>query len=86
MDLDNTVKKMGKAKNVLFEMSTMQIFDLFTLMSSVNEKKLVFGSDIPYYDIGISLEAVIDTAIMLNKSPSQIQDMLGNNMLRWFFD
>lgn len=86
VDLDNAIKKLGRTKNVLFDLSTMQIFDLFTLMSHVNEKKLVFGSDIPYYDIGISLEAVIDTALMLNKSPSQIQDMLGNNLLRLFYD
>src|SRR3989338_5614012 len=84
VDFENTVKAIGKNDNVLFDTSTLRIFDLLNLMNTLEYTKIVFGSDIPYYDFDLALEMVVDTAIICNKNPSQIKAMLGGNILKWF--
>ena len=69
---------------MLFDTSTLRIFDLLNLMNTLEYTKIVFGSDIPYYDFDLALEMVVDTAIICNKNPSQIKAMLGGNILKWF--
>jgi predicted TIM-barrel fold metal-dependent hydrolase len=59
------------------------MFDLFDLIKKVPYKKICFGSDIPYYDPNLALETLIDTAIILKKTPNQIKNYLGENILGW---
>lgn len=84
VDLENTIKKVGNKENVLFETSTLRIFDLLKLINSVDYTKVVFGSDVPYYDFDLALEMLVDTAIISNKKPNQIKAILGGNVLKWF--
>lgn len=84
VDFKRTVKAVGKNDNVLFDTSTLRIFDLLNLMNTLDYTKIVFGSDIPYYDFDLALEMVVDTAIICDKNPSQIKAMLGGNILKWF--
>ncbi|MFC1800583.1 amidohydrolase family protein [Nanoarchaeota archaeon] len=84
VDLDNVIKKLTKYKNVLFDTSACKMFDLFDLIKQVDSSKIIFGSDIPYYDIDLALESVMDASIMLKKTPNQIRKILGGNLMRWF--
>lgn len=84
VDLENTIKAIGNMDNVMFETSTLRIFDLLKLITSMDYTKIVFGSDVPYYDFDLALEMVVDTAIICNKKPNQIKAILGGNILRWF--
>lgn len=84
VDFENTANAIGKNANVLFDTSTLRIFDLLNLMNTLDYTKIVFGSDMPYYDFDLALEMVVDTAIICNKNPSQIKAMLGGNILKWF--
>ena len=84
VDLENTIRRVGNKENVLFETSTLRIFDLLKLISSVDYTKIVFGSDVPYYDFDLALEMLVDTAIISNKKPNQIKAILGGNVLKWF--
>src|SRR3989338_7252398 len=68
-DLDNVIKLLAPLDNVLFEISTMRIFDLIELLKNVSSKKIVFGSDLPYYDQTLSLQVLIDSANLARKSP-----------------
>jgi predicted TIM-barrel fold metal-dependent hydrolase len=82
-DMDKVIKYIGEKDNVLFETSSLRTFDLFDLLKSLSYKKIIFGSDEPYYDQILSLEVLINTAIILKKTPNQIKDMLGGNIIRW---
>lgn len=84
VDLDNVIKKVAKMENVIFDTSTLKIFDLFELLKKVDYKKIAFGSDIPYYDIDLALQGLIDSAIIVGKTSNQIRKILGGNILRWF--
>lgn len=84
VDLENTVKAVGNRNNVLFDTSTLRIFTLLSLINSLDHTKIVFGSDVPYYDFDLALEMIVDTAIICNKNPNQIKAILGENILKWF--
>ncbi len=84
VDIFNMTKKCKNMNNILFDTSTVNVFDLFHLMSEVDTKKIAFGSDIPYWDMGLSLEMCIQTALSLKKSTTAIRDILGGNLLKWF--
>lgn len=84
VDLNNLIKQADRMKNFYFETSTVNVFDLFELMEGINNKQIVYGSDTPYWDMGLGLEMVIQTALSLKKSTLAIRDMLGGNILKWF--
>jgi hypothetical protein len=84
VDLDNVIRKISKMENVIFDTSAVKIFDLFELLKNVEHTKIVFGSDIPYYDIDLALEGLIDTAITVGKTANQIRKILGGNITKWF--
>ncbi|MBI2659841.1 amidohydrolase family protein [Candidatus Woesearchaeota archaeon] len=84
VDFEKTIKNTANSPNVLFDTSTLRIFDLLRLINSVNYGRIVFGSDVPYYDFDIALEMLVDTAIICNKKPNEIKAILGSNILRWF--
>lgn len=84
VDLDNVIKKLGKKENIIFDTSTLKIFDLFDLLKKVDYQKIAFGSDIPYYDIDLALEGLIDSAITVGKTAYQIKKILGGNIAKWF--
>jgi uncharacterized protein len=84
VDLENTMNRVGKNNNVLFDTSTLGIFDLLQLINTLDYTKIVFGSDVPYFDFDISLEMLVDTAIICNKNPTHIKAILGGNIQRWF--
>ncbi len=83
VDFENTLRNVGNNNNVLFDTSTLAIFDLLKLINSVDYTKIVFGSDVPYYDFDLALEMLVDTAIISNKNPNHIKAILGGNILRW---
>ena len=84
VDLDNVIKKLAKKENVLFDTSSLKIFDLFDLLKKVDYQKITFGSDIPYYDIDLALEGLIDSSITVGKTAYQIKKILGGNIQKWF--
>lgn len=84
VDLENTVKTIGSRNNVLFDTSALTIFDLLRLINSIDYSKIVFGSDVPYYDFDLALEMLVDTSIICNKNPNHIKAILGGNIARWF--
>lgn len=84
VDFENTIEKVRGNNNILFDTSTLRIFELMQLLNSVDYSKIVFGSDVPYYDFDLALEMVVDTAIISNKNPNHIKAILGGNISRWF--
>ncbi|HLC96156.1 MAG TPA: amidohydrolase family protein [Candidatus Nanoarchaeia archaeon] len=83
IDITRAMKSVADKDNVLFETSTVRMFDLFDLFKEVSHKRVCFGSDIPYYDQQLSLDMLITTALMHKKTPSQIQEMIGGNIIQW---
>ncbi len=71
-----------QARNIYVETSTLKIYDLYDLLSVCDPRKILFGSDIPYADIEVGLAGLVDCAIMLGHSESNIQRMLGSNLMR----
>ena len=55
----------------------------YDLLKNVSHKKITFGSDAPYYDQILSLITLINTAIILKKTPNQIKNMLSSNIIKW---
>tara|TARA_Y100000310_G_C20701005_1_gene829882 strand:+ start:7709 stop:8512 length:804 start_codon:yes stop_codon:yes gene_type:complete len=82
-DLESVIRLLKARDNIMFEISTMRIFDLLELLKSVSSKKIVFGSDVPYYDQTLSLQVLIDSATLARKQPHQIRRMLGENLEKW---
>jgi len=82
-DLNRIIKYVGEKSNVLFETSSLRVFDLFDLLKGLSYKRIAFGSDAPYYDQVFSLESLVDTAALLKKTSNQIKEILGGNLVRW---
>lgn len=83
VDIQDVIKKTSHLDNVLFDTSTVKMFDLFDLLRKVDYRKIIFGSDIPYYDIDLALEGLIDAAITVGKTANQIKKILGGNITKW---
>ncbi len=83
-DLDNAVKFFNGKENILFDTSTIKIFDMIRVLKEVDYKQIIFGSDFPYYDQSVALEILVDTAILVGMSPNKVKAILGKNMSRWF--
>ncbi|MBR9698961.1 amidohydrolase family protein [Candidatus Woesearchaeota archaeon] len=84
VDMDNVIKKVGHKENVLFDTSSLRLFDLYDLIKKLDHHKIAFGSDIPYYDVDWAMQGLIDTAIMLRKRAHQIRKIMGDNVRKWF--
>ena len=82
-DLGEALKLLRERQNVFFETSAMRFFDLVELLSAVSYKRIVFGSDIPYYDQTLSLQMLVDSSNVSGYSPNQIRWMLGGNIEKW---
>ncbi|OIO65098.1 hypothetical protein COY28_05435 [Candidatus Woesearchaeota archaeon CG_4_10_14_0_2_um_filter_57_5] len=84
VDLFEAMRLLRKAPFVVLETSTVRIFDLYDLLRHFPAEKIVFGSDAPYYDHWVSLQMLVDTALVLRKSTREIRGMLGENIWGWF--
>ncbi|MBU0979640.1 MAG: amidohydrolase family protein [Nanoarchaeota archaeon] len=83
IDLNEGIRELGRFKNVRFEISTIKIFDLFALLKKIPPEKILFGSDTPYYDPQLSIEMLLDTALMVGKKPQEIKKILEFNARGW---
>ena len=82
-ELEKVMSLLKDRANVMFDVSTMRIFDLVELLKNVSYKKIVFGSDVPLYDQALALQMLVDSAIMARQKPNQIRSILGGNIERW---
>lgn len=82
-DLQNVIKLLASRENVFFESSTMRVFDLLELLKHIPYKRIVFGSDIPYYDQTLALQMLIDSGSLARHGPGHIRSILGENIQRW---
>ncbi|MFH1134239.1 MAG: amidohydrolase family protein [Nanoarchaeota archaeon] len=83
VELEETAAVAKHNFNILFDTSTLTIFDLLTLLGIVGPDQIAFGSDAPYSSMDVSLQMTIDTAILNNLSPSSIKAILGGNISKW---
>jgi len=83
IDMRNAVKAVGDNTNVFFDVSSLKVFDLYKLFKTLPAKRIIFGSDYPYYYQSIAIETMLDTALICRLTPNMIQGMLGDNLLRW---
>ena len=84
VDLPEVIKKIAKFDNVLFDTSVVRVYDLFDLLDKVDYRKIVYGSDVPYGEIDVSLETTIDCCLGVRKTANQIRHILGLNIMKWF--
>ena len=82
-DIDNIIKKVAIKDNILFDISSLRLFDMYDLIKNVDYRKIVFGSDVPYYDTDWALQGLVDTSIILGKTANQIRKILGENISKW---
>lgn len=82
-ELERVMRMLKDRANVMFDVSTMRIFDLVELLKNVSYRKIVFGSDIPLYDQTLALQMLVDSAIMAKQKPDHIRRILGGNIERW---
>ena len=82
-ELQNVMKLLRARDNVLFDTSTMRVFDLVELLKRVSYKKMIFGSDIPLYDQTLALQMLVDSATLARQTPNQIRSILGENIQKW---
>ena len=82
-ELEKVMSMLKDKANVMFDVSTMRIFDLVELLKNVSYKKIVFGSDIPLYDQALALQMLVDSAILAKQKPHQIRSILGGNIEKW---
>lgn len=83
LDLWPSIELLHNNQNVFFELSTMKVFDLYKLFKSLPPERIIFGSDYPYHEMKITLETVLDTALVCGRTPKMIKGILGENMLKW---
>jgi len=83
LDLWESIELLRNNQNVFFELSTMKVFDLYKLFKSLPPERIIFGSDYPYHEMKITLETVLDTALVCGRTPKMIKGILGENILKW---
>lgn len=80
VDIKSAVKKLNKHKNIFFDTSTIKIFDLYELLDTLSARKIVYGSDIPYYDMEYSVEVIVHTCLILNISIKKMEKIFHKNL------
>ncbi|MBI2971864.1 MAG: amidohydrolase family protein [Candidatus Aenigmarchaeota archaeon] len=86
IDVNKTIEKLANSKYVLFELSAISIFDLYTLIDKVNRKSIVFGSDEPYVSCEYALESLVHVSSMLNITMRDLGDILSGNLGKWLYE
>jgi len=70
--------------NVLFETSVTSAKDLYVLFSTVDARRVCYGSDIPYGDIPSTLHGTLAAAEAAGVPEEQLPAILSGNIRRWF--
>jgi hypothetical protein len=82
IDMPDALRVLAPYPNVFFETSVVRVYDLFTLLSSVDPHRVLYGSDLPYASAYSSLQALITIAHFAGVGRSHLPDLLGGNLLK----
>src|SRR3989338_6610463 len=82
VDIERVVKSILRRPymSMYLETSTLKVYDLYDILRTIPANKIIFGSDIPYADMVVGIEALIDVALMLGYGENDIQNMLYRNL------
>ncbi len=77
VDMDSVIKVVKDNPNIYFEISAIRVFDFYNLIKQISTKRIIFGTDYPFYDSPLTLELLIGVALTYKKSINLIKNMLG---------
>ncbi|MGH3715684.1 MAG: amidohydrolase family protein [Micromonosporaceae bacterium] len=82
IDMPDALRVLAPYPNVYFETSVVRVYDLFTLLSSVDPARVLYGSDLPYASSYSALQTLITIAHFAGLGTDHLPDLLGGNLLR----
>ncbi|MGH3659606.1 MAG: amidohydrolase family protein, partial [Micromonosporaceae bacterium] len=81
VDMPDALRVLAPYRNVYFETSVVRLYDLFTLLSSVEPSRILYGSDLPYASSYSSLQVLVTIAHYAGVD-RELPALLGGNLLR----
>lgn len=82
IDMPDALRVLAPYPNVYFETSVVKVYDLFTLLASVDPGRVVYGSDLPYASTYSAIQALVTIAHFAGVDKDLLPDLLGGNLLR----
>jgi hypothetical protein len=82
IDMPDALRVLAPYPNVYFETSVVKVYDLFILLSSVDPRRVLYGSDLPYASTYSAIQAIVTIAHFAGLGKDRLPDMLGGNLLR----
>ena len=82
IDMPDALRVLAPYPHVYFETSVVRVYDLFTLLSSVDPSRVLYGSDLPYASSYSSLQVLIMIAHFAGLGRTHLPHLLGGNLLR----
>ncbi|MQA24037.1 MAG: amidohydrolase family protein [Micromonosporaceae bacterium] len=82
IDMPDALRVLAPYSNVYFETSVVRVYDLFTLLSSVDPGRVLYGSDLPYASSYSALQVLVTIAHFAGLGHERLPDLLGGNLLR----
>ncbi|NQU98181.1 amidohydrolase family protein [Candidatus Woesearchaeota archaeon] len=85
VDMNKVIKAVKDKPNVYFEISAIRVFDFYNLITNISSKRILFGTDYPFYNLPLTIELLIGVALTYKKNINLIKNMLGKtfqNMLK----
>ncbi len=82
IDMPDALRVLAAYPNVYFETSVVRMYDLFTVLCTVDPQRVIYGSDLPYASSYTALLTLVMTAYFARVDPTWLPDLLGRNLLR----
>ncbi len=82
IDMPDALRVLAPYSNVYFETSVVRLYDLFTLLASVDPRRVLYGSDLPYASSYTALQTLVTIAHFAELGSEVLPDLLGGNLLR----
>ncbi|MBU0953159.1 MAG: amidohydrolase family protein [Nanoarchaeota archaeon] len=83
VDVEEVIKAVGDFENVLFDTSGIRVFDICELFQHLDDRRIAFGSDVPYFTLDVAIYSLLDTALLMGKSQKAIKRIFHDNLVRW---
>jgi predicted TIM-barrel fold metal-dependent hydrolase len=82
VDLGDTLKVVKRKKNIYFDTSVLNLYDLYHVIKGVPHERIVYGSDAPYGDMELAFETLLGISASLKVPPRSLKNILGENLRR----
>lgn len=81
-DMPEALWKLAPFPNVYFETSVVQVYDLFDVLMTIDPRRIIYGSDLPYAGVFVAMQTLATMAHFSGVGTDHFPELFGGNLLR----